>query len=59
MSIEVVKEGWNADQLIEKLKANDVYVKKIGLKKVRMVTHYQVSRQDIDKVLKQFQFILG
>ncbi|MEK5442460.1 MULTISPECIES: threonine aldolase family protein [unclassified Fredinandcohnia] len=51
VSIEIVKEGWNADQLVNKLKSVNILVKKIGPKKVRMVTHHQISSKDIDEVL--------
>ena len=58
VSIEIVKEGWNADQLVNKLKSVNILVKKIGPKKVRMVTHHQISSKDIDEVLGYLTTIL-
>ena len=59
VSIEIVKEGWNADQLVNKLKSVNILVKKIGPKKVRMVTHHQISSKDIDEVLCNLTTIMG
>ncbi len=58
VSIEIVKEGWNANQLVNELKSVNILVKKIGPKKIRMVTHHQIASKDIDDVLGYLTTIL-
>jgi len=59
VSIEIVQEGWDADRLVDLLKSRNILVKKIGPKKVRMVTHHQITKKDIDAVLSYLVENLG
>ena len=58
VSIEVVKDGWDADRLIAQLQNAQIFVKKIGRKQVRMVMHSDVSNDDIETVIRNFQEVL-
>lgn len=58
VSIEVVKENWTADTLIKELKKYNILVKKIGPKKARLVTHYQITDKEINQVINGFHSIL-
>ncbi|MEN1969848.1 GntG family PLP-dependent aldolase [Lentibacillus sp. N15] len=58
VSIEIVKDGWDADLFLNALKEYNIFVKKIGKNKVRMVTHYRISNEDINYVIKCIQTLL-
>jgi len=58
VSFEVVKAGWDADRLIGELQRRGIWVKKIGSRKMRMVTHCQISDGDLDYVLASVRDIL-
>lgn len=58
VSFEIIKDGWDADRFIQALKENNIFVKKIGAKKVRMVTHYRISCEDIDHVVQYIQTMM-
>lgn len=44
--------GGAAQELVEHLEAHDILASSTGLHSIRFVTHYQVSRQDVDRVLQ-------
>lgn len=59
VSIEILRIGWDANQLMKELQSMNIFVKKIASNKVRMVTHYQITESDINTVLAQFQSIFN
>lgn len=52
---QVVKEGWNAARLIEFLHEQGIKVKHIGENEVRMIIHYQITDEQIDKVVSAYE----
>lgn len=48
-------EDWNSEKLIDFLLDNGIKVKKIGEKQVRMIVHYLISDEDIEKVINAFE----
>jgi len=48
-------EDWDSEKLIDFLLDNGIKVKKIGEKQVRMIVHYLISDEDIEKVIKAFE----
>lgn len=54
VSFTIVDEQWSAEQLRDELKEKGILVKKIGEKEIRMVTHYNISMEDLDNVIEQF-----
>lgn len=58
VSIEIVKDDWDADRFIEELTKNNIFVKRIGKNKVRMVTHYSISNEDIDFIVNTIKTLL-
>ncbi|HLQ73190.1 MAG TPA: GntG family PLP-dependent aldolase [Bacillota bacterium] len=52
---KVVKEGWNAARFIEFLADEGIKVKHIGENEVRMIIHFQVTDEHIDKVIKAYE----
>ncbi len=54
-SIELLREDWNSQLLIEFLSTKGIKVKNIGENRVRMVVHYQITDEDIDRVVNAFE----
>lgn len=55
VSLELLREDWNSQLLIEFLVVRGIKVKNIGKKKVRMVVHYQITDEDIHNVVSAFE----
>lgn len=54
-SLELLREDWNSQFLIEFLFTKGIKVKNIGENRVRMVVHYQITDEDIDRVVNAFE----
>lgn len=55
---DVTQTGMTADEICLRLKERDVLASGFG-SSIRMVTHYDVSREDIETTLKELDSILG
>lgn len=56
---DVDKEGWNAPYLVERLKAEGILLLPTGQNRIRAVTHYQISMDDIDYTLQTIKSVLS
>jgi threonine aldolase len=54
-SLELLREDWNSQLLIDFLFTKGIKVKNIGENQVRMVVHYQITDEDIDRVVNAFE----
>lgn len=57
--INVEKTGKDSVQIVELLKKEGIYVVPFGPYSIRMTTHYNVSFQDIDKVLRKLHTLFS
>ncbi|HHY37316.1 MAG TPA: low specificity L-threonine aldolase, partial [Clostridia bacterium] len=55
---EISKRGWSASRFVEVLRKHEVLADDFGLSKVRMVTHKDVSRNDVLRALDVTRSIL-
>lgn len=56
--IEISLVDWDAERLIRELNDKNIYVKKIGEKQMRIVTHYGINDKDIEYVYHSMKHIL-
>ena len=54
--IGYMKEGFQNSNFVEKLQKLGVSIVSFGKGRIRMVTHLDVSKQDIDKVISLLKF---
>jgi threonine aldolase len=54
----IEKDGWDADKLITELSNFHIKVKKLSFRSFRMITHLQISEQDIVQIIHAFKKIL-
>jgi threonine aldolase len=55
----IVEPGMTAPQMAEAMKKNGVLIHPISKTQIRLVTHLDVSSEDIEKALKAFKKVLG
>lgn len=58
LSPSIEKEGWDVDKLIMRLSSFNIKIKKISCNRFRMITHLQISEQDINQIVHTFKEIL-
>jgi threonine aldolase len=56
---DVGKTGMTASQLSEAMKANGILIHAFGKTQVRLVTHLDITEEDIEIALKAFEVVLG
>lgn len=55
VSPTLTKEHWKSDMLIDYLSQKGIKVKNIGERQVRMIVHYQITDEKIEKIISAFQ----
>ncbi len=58
-TIKITKDNWNTDKLIKYLSPHNIKVRQINLKEIRMVTHHQISDENIDYIIDIFKNIFS
>ena len=56
---DVVNTGMTAPQVTEAMKREGVLIHAFGKMHIRLVTHLDVSNEDIDRALQAFERVLG
>jgi threonine aldolase len=56
---DVIHTGWTAPQVAEAMKSNGVLIHPLGKTQIRLVTHLDVTSEDIEVALKAFEKVLG
>ena len=56
---DVAQTGMNASQVAEQMKRNGILIHPIGKNQIRLVTHLDISAEDIETALKVFGKVLG
>ncbi len=56
---DVADTGMTAPQVAEAMKKEEVLIHAFGKTQIRLVTHLDVSAEDIEKALKAFEKVLG
>ena len=57
--VDISQTGKTASQVVEAMKENKVLVLATGKTLIRLVTHLDVTREDIEVALKCFRIVLG
>jgi threonine aldolase len=56
---DVANTGMTGPQLVEVMKREGVLIHAFGKTQIRLVTHLDVSNEDIDRALQAFEKVLG